>query len=121
MSTTQTIQTITTDELRARLASGTVAEFWNVLTDDYFTGEFIPGSVRVPLDQLGREVARRGVAKDAAIVVYCSGPTCPQSGQAAAKLAAFGYTNVRAFEGGLAHWKEAGLPIERREPAAATA
>ena len=121
MSTTHSVQVITTDELRARLASGDVAEFWNVLTDDYFTGEFIPGSARVPLDRLGREVAHRGLAKDSAIVVYCSGPTCPQSGQAAAKLVALGYTNVRAYEGGLAHWKEAGLPIDRHEAAAATA
>jgi rhodanese-related sulfurtransferase len=67
----------------------------------------------VPLDTVAREVSRLGIAKDAAIVVYCSGPDCPQSGQAAAKLATLGYTGVRAFEGGLAVWKGAGRPVER--------
>ena len=121
MSATNTIETITTDELRDRLAAGDVAEFWNVLTDEYFGGEFIPGSRRVPLDQVGREVAHRGFPRDTAIVVYCAGPTCPQSAQAAAKLVAYGFTNVRAYEGGLEEWQGAGLPVERRGLAASPA
>ena len=57
MSTT--ITTVSAPQLRSHVSAGHVAEFWNVLTDDYFTGEIIPGSRRVPLDQVGREVARR--------------------------------------------------------------
>jgi rhodanese-related sulfurtransferase len=110
---------ISADELADVLQRGAIDEFWNVLTDDYFTGELIPGSRRVPLDRVGREAAATGVAKDAAIVVYCSGPTCPQSGQAAQKLATLGYTNVRLFEGGLAAWKQSGRSVERAEAASA--
>jgi rhodanese-related sulfurtransferase len=106
-------------ELTHCRAAGHVAEFWNVLTDDYFTGELIPGSRRVPLDQVGREVAGGRIAKDAAIVVYCSGPACPQSRAAADKLVALGFTDVRAFEGGLEVWKAAGRPVERVATAAA--
>ena len=113
------IRTITTEELVQALAQGSVAEFWNVLTDDYFTGELIPGSHRVPLDQVGREAARLHLPKETAIVTYCSGPTCPQSRAAAEKLAKLGYTNVRAFEGGLAAWKESGRGVERLTSAAA--
>ena len=104
--------TITLDELTRRQAAGQVAELWNALTDAYFTGEMIPGSRRVPVDQVGRELARAPLPKDAAIVVYCSGPACPNSRDAGAKLVAFGYTNVAVFEGGLEAWKAAGRPIE---------
>ena len=104
---------ITIDELTRQLEAGAVGQFWNVLTDDYFTGELIPGSRRVPLDRVGREVAGSSLARDAAIVVYCSGPSCPQSGLAADKLRALGFVNARAFEGGLEAWKSAGRPVER--------
>lgn len=102
---------ISIDELTSQQASGRVAQFWNVLTDDYFTGELIPGSRRVPLDRVGREAA--GLPKDTAIVVYCSGPTCPQSKAAGEKLATLGFTNVRVFEGGLEAWKGSGRAVER--------
>jgi len=72
----------------------------------------IPGSRRVPLDTVGREVAGSGLAKDAEIVVYCSGPSCPQSHAAAEKLTKLGYTNVRLFKGGLKEWKHAGLAVD---------
>jgi rhodanese-related sulfurtransferase len=113
------VRIITIDELTRDLQAGAVAELWNVLTNEYFTGEMIPGSRRVPLDRVGREAIAAGVAKDAAIVVYCSGPACPQSTQAAQKLATLGYTNVRAFEGGLAAWKQSGRSVERLEAASA--
>lgn len=108
---------ITIDELVDDLTAGRVAELWNVLTDDYFTGELIPGSRRVPLDQVGREAA--GLPKDTAIVVYCSGLSCPQSGSAGEKLAKLGFTNVRVFEGGLEAWKNSGRTVEETRQAAA--
>jgi rhodanese-related sulfurtransferase len=108
-----TVPIITVDALTQRLAAGSVVELWNVLTDDYFTGEMIPGSRRVPLDQVGREIATSRLARDTAIVVYCSGPRCPQSRAAAEKLVTLGFTEVRAFEGGLEAWKAAGQRVER--------
>ena len=111
--------TITADALAYDLAEGRIAEFWNVLAEDYFTGEMIAGSRRVPVDQVGRHVSATTLAKDTPIVVYCSGPSCPNSGQAAAKLVTFGFTNVRAFEGGVEAWKASGRAVERLVGAAA--
>jgi len=108
------VQTISTGDLRNRLDQGTNFEFWNVLTDKWFTGEMIPGSCRMPLDTIEHGAA--GVPKDAEIITYCGGPTCPQSMQAAKKLSLLGYTNVRAFEEGLEGWKAAGHSIEQSEP-----
>ena len=106
------VKTISTTELDARLREGGDLEFWNVLTDEYFGGELIPGSRRVPLDRVGREAHESGLAKDAEVIVYCAGPHCPQSGYAAEKLQSLGYTNVLAYEGGLEEWKGAGRGVE---------
>ena len=109
------VKTISTTELDARLRENTRLEFWNVLSDEYFGGELITGSRRVPLDRVGREAQASGLAKDAEVIVYCAGPHCPQSGYAAEKLQALGYTNVRAYEGGLEEWKGLGREVVRTE------
>ncbi|HEX8281938.1 MAG TPA: rhodanese-like domain-containing protein [Pyrinomonadaceae bacterium] len=106
------IKTISTTELEERLRAGGPFEFWNVLTDEYFHGEMIPGSRRVPLDAVGREARQAGLPKDAEVIVYCAGPKCPQSGMAAEKFQALGYTNVRAYEGGLEEWRGTGHDVE---------
>lgn len=104
--------TITLPELAAALRTSAADEFWNVLTTEYFAGELIPGSRWVPLDRIGREVNALSLAKDARIIVYCSGVTCPNSRDGGAKLAALGFTNVRVFEGGLEVWKGSGRGVE---------
>ncbi len=108
-TTAVAIRRITTRELHERLLGGERPQFWNVLTDDYFKGEMLPGSRRVPLDRVGREAA--GLAKDAEIVVYCAGPKCPQSRMAAEKLLTLGFDRVQAYEGGIEEWKAAGHPV----------
>jgi rhodanese-related sulfurtransferase len=107
------VRTLSTAEVRQLQQSRKPFEFWNVLTDEYFHGENISGSRRVPLDRVGNETREKNIAKSAEIVVYCAGPECPMSRLAAEKLTKLGYGNVRAYEGGLEEWKNAGLPIER--------
>jgi rhodanese-related sulfurtransferase len=113
------VKTISTEKLQQRLEHGNRLHLWNVLTDGYFKGEMIPGSRRVPLDTIGREVSEANSRKDEEIIVYCGGPKCPQSLQAAQKLMNLGYTNVKAYEGGLEEWKNAGNKIEPLEQASA--
>ncbi len=115
-----TIRIIDTDELANLLRSGSLDEFWNVLTIEYFTGELIPGSRWVPLDTVGRESRARHLDRGTRIVVYCSGKSCPNSRDAATKLATLGFTEVRLFEGGLEAWTASGRGVEvlRRQSAA---
>ena len=109
------IETISTEELANRLRQNPrpATEFWNVLTSEYYSNENIKGSRHVPLDQIGREVAGKSFPKDTEFIVYCAGPECPQSGQAARKLQTLGYANVKAYEGGLEDWEAAGYDIEK--------
>ena len=95
------VKTISTPEVRQLLDSKRSFQFWNVLTDEWFKGENIAGSRRVPLDKVGNEVRTTNLPRNVEIVVYCGGPKCPQSRMAAEKLAKLGYENVRAYEGGL--------------------
>ena len=97
--------------LHQRLEQEGDLQFWNVLTDEYFKGESLPGSRRVPLDTVEQEVSRLSAPKDAEIVVYCAGPSCPASSQAAQKLTDLGYTNVKAYEGGIEKWKAEGRDV----------
>lgn len=112
-ATESRVKTVSTDELRELLNNKRPIQFWNVLTDEYFKGENISGSRRVPLNKVGSEVRRTNLPKDTEIVVYCGGPTCPMSRMAAEKLMKLGYGNVRAYEGGLEEWKAAGFLIEK--------
>jgi rhodanese-related sulfurtransferase len=112
-TTDPAVQTVSTEELRQRLRNKPGFEFWNVLIDEYFKGENISGSRHVPLDKVGSEIRTSGIPKDTEIVVYCAGPHCPQSRFAAEKLAKLGYHNVRAYEGGLQEWRQAGYGIEK--------
>ena len=53
MTTTTTeapVKTISTQEVRQLLDHKRPAQFWNVLTDEWFKGESIVGSRRGPLD-----------------------------------------------------------------------
>jgi len=107
------VRTISTQEVRQLLDSKHSFQFWNVLTGEWFKGENITGSRRVPLDEVGSEVRGTNLPKNQEIVVYCGGPKCPQSRMAAEKLGKLGYGNVRAYEGGLEEWKGAGYAVER--------
>lgn len=111
-----TLKTITTDELDQKIQGDVGLHVWNVLNDEYFKGELIPGSRRVPLADLEAAVGRSSLRKDAAIIVYCAGPKCPASREAAEKLAELGYSGVAAFEGGLEHWKQAGREVLKQSP-----
>jgi len=76
------VKTISTQEVRQLLDSKRSFQFWNVLTDEWFKGENIAGSRRVPLDKVGNEVRSTNLPRNAEIVVYCGGPKCPQSRKA---------------------------------------
>ena len=106
-----TARTIDVNELASALAASDVDECWNVLTEDYFSWELIPGSRWVPLDRIGREVASLGLDRHTRIIVYCSGVACPNSRDAGAKLVTLGFTNVRVFEGGLEAWRADGRGV----------
>jgi rhodanese-related sulfurtransferase len=105
------IKNLTTEDLKSRLNKGEEFYFWNVSTDGHFHGEIIPGSHRISLYPIGREVSTMNVPKTSEIVVYSTGPKSSLSLMAARKLHKLGYPNVSIYEGGLEEWKSAGYEV----------
>ena len=103
------VHALRTEELQQGLDRDSGLHVLNVQTDQFFAGELIPGSRRVPLDAIRSDAL--DLSKDAQIVTYCAGPRCSQSAEAAVTLAELGYTNVRTYPDGLEGWKAAGNTV----------
>ena len=66
-----------------------------------------PGARNVQVDKVDEKL--RDIKKDKPLIVVCA--TGSRAGKAAAQLRANGYGEVYVLAGGLAAWREAGLPI----------
>ena len=84
----------------------------NVLNPDVFDEKHIPNSVNIPLSEIDQFEQRFSKEKD--IVVYCASSSCDASRKAATALSQRGFSNVAAYEGGLADWEQAHQPVEGR-------
>ena len=82
----------------------------NVLEDSYYNDCRIVGSINIPLRSIER--CETEFDKDAEIVVYCSHDLCTEAVEAVKKLKELGFSNVYLFEGGMAAWYQADLPVE---------
>lgn len=49
--------------------------------------------------------------KDALLVFYCGGPTCPYTGISVEKAGKAGYTNLKGYQAGLPGWKKSKLAV----------
>jgi rhodanese-related sulfurtransferase len=102
---------ISRDALKAGIDAGTITVV-DTLGGDYYAKQHLPGAtalVPTEVDALASSVLPD---RTAAIVTYCTGPSCPNSRQVADRLTALGYTNVRKYREGIQDWTEAGLPTE---------
>jgi len=111
------MNTITATQLKRMIDGNETFELINVLPEDDFRNEHIPGSINLPVAD--KDFARKveelpAVAGDMGhkIVVYCANPQCTASPTAAQTLELAGFTNVQRFEGGMRDWKAAGNPVE---------
>lgn len=111
--TTMQVETITKEELLKKMEEGQV-QVVNVLDPEWYKLGIIKGSTRIPLDELDQRLSELDRARE--VVTYCANTQCTASSEAAKKLAQRGF-KVRAYEGGIKEWKEAGLPTEEAKPA----
>lgn len=101
---------ISAQELLDLVNQGKSVRVINVLAKEYYQKCHIVGSDSVPYAELKK--AAESWSKSDHIVVYCASKECPLSGQARDLLTALGFTNVQAYEGGIAEWQEKGYPVE---------
>jgi rhodanese-related sulfurtransferase len=103
------IATITKDELKAKLDAGDPVQIVNVLAPQAWEEGVILHSKKIPLPELDNRIHE--LDRSIEVVTYCAGYSCNASREAAEKLMRKGF-RVKAYEGGILEWKEAGLPLE---------
>jgi len=78
-------------------------------------GEFAQGHIlgarNIPVEELEKRVKEIERFKDKPVVVSCA--TGNRAGSAAKVLREQGFTNVVNLSGGIAAWRQAGLPTEK--------
>ena len=77
---------------------------------EYGAGHIL-GAKNLPPARLEANAADVAKKKDATLILYCE--TGDRSGKAVTALKKQGYDKVFSLSGGLAAWKQAGLPVER--------
>ena len=108
---------ITRDELTVAIEAGDVTVV-DALGEQYWAQQHLPGAIYLVAEDVEAQAPRRLPDKSAAIVTYCSNPSCGNSQAVASKLEQLGYTNVRKYREGIQDWVEAGLPTEAAQPRA---
>jgi rhodanese-related sulfurtransferase len=104
-----TMKSISKDELRTKLDSGNIV-LVNVLKREAYDKIRIRGSISIPRGEL--ESGRwEELEREKEVAVHCSSYQCDASRMAANFLEAKGF-NVKAYEGGIKEWCEAGFPVE---------
>jgi rhodanese-related sulfurtransferase/DNA-binding transcriptional ArsR family regulator len=95
------VETITREELQARLRSGDVVLI-DVRPGEEFEAGHIEGARSIPIDSFAERVEE--LPANAEIVAYCRGPLCAYAGDAVRQLRAAGRP-ARRLDGGWPEWK----------------
>jgi rhodanese-related sulfurtransferase len=110
----QSFSRIKCEELKKMIDSKTadILVVSNDLQESFEKGH-IPGAISFPwADTLKVPVA---LPRNKTLILYCSCSHEEDSSDMAAKLARFGYRNVKLLEGGFLKWSELKYPIEKKK------
>ena len=101
-------------DLKALLDSGLAPLLIHLLPAEHFAAQRLPGAACACVYEAAfpEHMARVAPDRDAHVVVYGADQLGMDAATAAGKLARLGYGQVSVLEGGLAAWREAGLPVE---------
>ncbi len=104
-------RTITPLQVRRDLVARREIALFDLREEDNFSKDHPLFASNLPLSRLELEILDRAPRKNVRIVVYDDGEGLVAD--AISRLAALGYTNVAALEGGLAGWRAAGYELFR--------
>ncbi|HEX4922557.1 MAG TPA: rhodanese-like domain-containing protein [Bdellovibrionales bacterium] len=103
------VETISKEELYDLLRRHEPVQLINVLDPKLYGLGSIKGSLRIPANELADRLMEIDKSKE--IVTYCANYDCQLSKEAARLLGRHGFA-VRAYEGGIEEWKQAGLAVD---------
>jgi rhodanese-related sulfurtransferase len=116
INTRDQVSTISLEDVFALQQSGKALIFDARPAFMYKLGH-IPGAINLSKNHCDEVIASRepeiksALAAGKTIVVYCSGPTCPDARTVAMHISGFGHP-ASIFSGGWDAWKSAELPVE---------
>jgi rhodanese-related sulfurtransferase len=105
---------INTAGMAALLQAKTPVTVLDARSGKYDDGRRIPGAQQLSPTADAETVAKVVADKNALIVTYCAGVTCPASDMLAKRLKEFGYSNVIEYPQGIAGWAEDGKAVEQK-------
>lgn len=108
------MKTLSTEQTE-RLLERDEAVVINVLPTEEFEKSHIPDTHNVPVDDddfVDRVLELVG-DEDAPVAVYCAGPECDASPNAARELEEAGFSRVFHYDGGMKAWLGSGNEVER--------
>ena len=105
---------MTAHELQTRLQSAQTPTLLHVLPSEVFAAARIRGSRNACVYETAflEHVEKLGLDPSQPVIVYGAGEGSLDAATAAEKLRAVGHPHVQPFDGGLAEWTAAGLPLE---------
>lgn len=101
-STGRPVGTLTAAELAARCRAGGRIAVVDVREPHEHAAGSIPGSVLVPLGDVGSAAEGAAIPRDVPVVLYCAGVA--RAEEARALLSEAGYPDVAVLEGGISAW-----------------
>jgi rhodanese-related sulfurtransferase len=104
----QAVNTITREELKAKLDSGESFSLINCLDEWMFRAKRIPGSIL--FESLKNVLETLDPEKE--VIVYCSNFGCTASVMVYQLLVDHCFRKVTHYPGGIADWEDAGYPLE---------
>ena len=106
---------LNTAALATLIRTKTPAAVLDARSGKFDDGKRIPGARQLSPTAKDEEIAKALPDKQALIVTYCAGLTCPASKALAERLEKLGYTNVIEYPEGIAGWVKAGNKVEQAE------
>jgi rhodanese-related sulfurtransferase len=103
------IETISRDELTAKIARHDKFRLVDVDGEEKFHEVHLPGAINLPPDRLSALAPKRLRDREADIVVYST--DSDEAERAARELVEEGYTHVREYAEGKQDWIDSGLPV----------
>ena len=94
-----------------QLINGRNATIVDIRPPEEFAKGSLPNARNMPADKVKDRAGelKKGLKKDAPLIVICANGR--DAGKAAAQFRSSGFSDVFVLNGGLAAWREAGLPI----------
>lgn len=113
------MKTLSTEQTESLLEKGEAVVI-NVLPPEEFEKAHIPDTHNIPVaeDDFVDRVLELTDDEDTPVAVYCAGPECEASPNAARELEGAGFSRVYHYEGGMKAWIGAGNDIEGTRDAA---